>query len=70
MGLFDGEEEKTLDFIQPEVVSLPKKSWKKKPMLKEQFENLPAKQVSVDTLSDEDKSVQYVERRWFRTVQR
>ena len=55
MGLFDGEEEKTLELIEPEVVSLPKKSRKKKPTLKEQFENLPTKQVPVDTLSDEDK---------------
>ena len=70
MGLFDGEEEKTIQYIKPEVFGQTKKTRKKKPMLKEQFENLPAKQVSVDTLSDEDKSVQYVERRWFRTVQR
>ena len=55
MGLFDGEEEKPLELIEPEVVSLPKKSRKKKPTLKEQFENLPTKQVPVDTLSDEDK---------------
>ena len=55
MGLFDGEEEKPLELIEPEVVSLPKKSRKKKPTLKEQFENLPTRQVPVDTLSDEDK---------------
>lgn len=55
MGLFDGEEEKPLELIEPEVVSLPKKPRKKKPTLKEQFENLPTKQVPVDTLSDEDK---------------
>lgn len=55
MGLFDGEEEKPLELIKPEVVLLPKKSRKKKPTLKEQFENLPTKQVPVDTLSDEDK---------------
>lgn len=39
MGLFDGEEEKPLELIELEVVSLPKKSRKKKPALKEQFEN-------------------------------
>ena len=55
MGLFDGEEEKPLELIEPEVVSLPKKSRKKKSTLKEQFENLPTRQVPVDTLSDEDK---------------
>ena len=55
MGLFDGEEENPLELIEPEVVSLPKKPRKKKPPLKEQFENLPTKQIPVDTLSDEDK---------------
>lgn len=55
MGLFDGEEEKPLELIEPEVVSPPKKSRKKKPALKEQFKNLPTRQVPVDTLSDEDK---------------
>lgn len=55
MRLFDGEEEKPLELIEPEVVSLPKKPRKKKPTLKEQFENLPTRQVPVDTLSDEDK---------------
>lgn len=55
MGLFDGEEEKPPELIEPEVVPLPKKSRKKKPTLKERFENLPTKQVPVDTLSDEDK---------------
>lgn len=55
MGLFDAEEEKPPKLIEPEVVTLPKKSRKKKPLLKEQFENLPARQVSVNTLSDEDK---------------
>ena len=55
MGIFDGEEEKPLELIEPEVVSLPKKPRKKKPTLKEQFENLPTRQIPVDTLSDEDK---------------
>ena len=55
MGLFDGEEEKPLELIEPEVIPLPKKPRKKKPTLKEQFENLPTRQVVVDTLSAEDK---------------
>ena len=55
MGLFDSEEEKPLELIEPEVVSLPKKPRKKKPSLKEQFENIPTRQVPADTLTDEDK---------------
>ncbi len=55
MGLFDARAEKPLELIEPEVVSLPKKPRKKKPALKEQFENLPIRQTPVDTLSDEDK---------------
>ena len=35
MGLFDSEEEKPLELIEPEVVELPKKPRKKKPTLKE-----------------------------------
>ena len=55
MGLFDSEEDNPLELIEPEIVSLPKKPQKKKPTLKEQFENLPTRQIPVDTLSDEDK---------------
>ncbi|MED9903215.1 MAG: IS66 family transposase [Lachnospiraceae bacterium] len=55
MGLFGPEEEKPLEIIEPEVVPLPPKSRKKKPTLKEQFENIPTRQVPVDTLSEEDK---------------
>ncbi len=55
MSLFDAEEEKPLELIEPEVVELPKKPRKKKPTLKEQFANIPTRQVMVDTLSDEDK---------------
>lgn len=55
MSLFDTEEEKPLELIEPEVVELPKKPRKKKPTLKEQFANIPTRQVMVDTLSDEDK---------------
>ncbi len=46
-------EEKPLELIEPEVVELPKKPRKKKPTLKEQFANIPTRQVMVDTLSDE-----------------
>ena len=55
MRLFDAEEEKPLELIEPEVVELPKKLRKKKPTLKEQFADIPTRQVIVDTLSDEDK---------------
>lgn len=55
MSLFDDEDEKTLEVIEPEVIELPKKPRRKRPTLKEQFENLPTKQIIVDTLSDEDK---------------
>lgn len=55
MSMFDSEEEKPLELIEPEVVELPKKTRKKKPTLKEQFANIPTRQVMVDTLSDEDK---------------
>ena len=55
MGLFDAEEEKAPELIEPEVVTLPKKPRKKKPTLKEQFGNVSTRQVPVDTLSDEDK---------------
>lgn len=55
MGLFGPEEEKATEIIEPEIVPLPQKSRKKKPTLKEQFENIPTKQVPVDTLFEEDK---------------
>ena len=55
MSMFDSEEEKPLELIEPEVVELPKKIRKKKPTLKEQFATIPTRQVMVDTLSDEDK---------------
>ena len=55
IDLFGSEDEKPLEIIEPEIVSLPVKSRKKKPTLKEQFENLPTSQVFVDTLSEEDK---------------
>jgi len=57
LSLFDtpSEEEKPIEVIEPEVVELPKKSCKKKPTLKEQFQNIPTRQVTVDTLSAEDK---------------
>ena len=57
LSLFDTpfEEEKPIEVIEPEVVELPKKSCKKKPTLKEQFQNITTRQVTVDTLSAEDK---------------
>ena len=55
MSFLDSEEEKPLEMIEPEVVEIPKKPRKKKTSLKEQFENIPTRQVKVDTLSDEDK---------------
>lgn len=64
MSLFDAEEEKPLELIEPEVVELPKKPRKKKPTLKEQFANIPTRQVMVDTLSDDIKSVLSVELRF------
>ena len=55
MGLFDSEEEKPLELIEPEIVVLPKRPRRKKPTLEEQFGNIPTRQVPVDTLSEEDK---------------
>lgn len=55
MNLFDKEEEKPAEIIEPEIVTVTKKPRKKKPTLQEQFENLPVSQVVVDTLSDEEK---------------
>lgn len=57
MSLFENlpEEEKPVELIEPEVVEQPKKSRKKKPTLTEQFKDIPTRQVTVNTLSDEDK---------------
>ena len=57
MSLFENlpEEEKPVELIEPEVVEQPKKSCKKKPTLAEQFKDIPTRQVTVNTLSDEDK---------------
>lgn len=56
MSLFENhEEEKPVELIEPEVVEQPKKSRKKKPTLAEQFKDIPTRQVTVNTLSDEDK---------------
>ena len=55
MRLFDSEEEKPLELIEPEIVVLPKRPRRKKPILEEQFGNMPTRQVPVDTLSEEDK---------------
>ena len=49
------EEEKPVELIEPEVVELPKKPRKAKPSLKEQFEGIPVRQVTVDTLTEEEK---------------
>lgn len=56
MSLFENpEEEKPVELIEPEVVKPSKKSRKKKPTLAEQFKDIPTRQVTVNTLSDEDK---------------
>ncbi len=56
LSLFDNfEEEVPVEVIEPEVVESPKKTRRKRPTLQEQFKDLPARQVIVDTLSDEDK---------------
>lgn len=57
LSLFDtpSENEKSVELIEPEIVELPKKSRKKKPTLKEQFKDIPTRQVPVDTLSAEDR---------------
>ena len=49
------EEEKPVELIEPEVVELPKKPRKAKPSLKEQFKDIPVRQVTVDTLTEEEK---------------
>lgn len=57
MNLFESlpEEEKPVELIEPEIVGTPKKPRKKKPTLKEQFKDIPTRQVVVDTLTDEQK---------------
>ena len=57
LSLFDtpSEDEKPVELIEPEIVEQPKKSRKKKPTLKEQFKDIPTRQVPVDTLSAEDR---------------
>ncbi len=57
LSLFDTkeEEEKPTEIITPEVVSTKETPRRKKRSLKEQFENIPVRQVVVDTLSAEDK---------------
>jgi transposase len=57
MSLFgtSPEKEKPIELIKPEIIPLPKKTRKKKPTLKEQFKDIPVRQVPVDTLSKEEK---------------
>lgn len=55
MDIFGSEADKPVELIEPEVVEITKKTRKKKPTIKEQFENIPVRQVVVDTLSEEEK---------------
>lgn len=57
LSLFDTpfEEEKPMELIEPETVEQPKKSRKQKPTLREQFKDIPTRQVPADTLSAEDR---------------
>ena len=57
LSLFDtsSEDEKPAELIEPEIVEHPKKPRRKKPTLKEQFGDIPTRQVTVDTLSAEDR---------------
>ena len=57
LSFFDSPsvEEKPVELIEPEIVEQPKKSRRKKPALKEQFKDIPTRQVLADTLSAEDK---------------
>lgn len=55
-GELPEEEEPPVELIEPEIISVTsKKPRKSKVTLEKQFENLPTRQVPVDTLSDEDK---------------
>ena len=49
------EEEKPVELIEPEIVELPKKTRKAKPSIKEQFKDIPVRQVMVNTLTEEEK---------------
>ena len=57
LNLFDDleEDEKPVELIDPGIVPLEKRFRKKKPTLKEQFKDIPTRQVTVDTLAEEDK---------------
>ena len=56
LSLFDNpDEEKPVERIEPEIAEAPRKSRRKKPTLKEQFKDIPTRQVLADTLSAEDK---------------
>lgn len=57
LNMFDEsiEEEPPVEFIEPEVVAVMKKTRKKKSTLEEQFKDIPTRKVYVDSLSDEDK---------------
>lgn len=57
LNLFDEirEDEPPIEFIEPEIVPITKKSRKKKPTLEQQFKDIPSREVLVDTLSEEDK---------------
>lgn len=57
LNLFDEitEDEPPIEFIEPEIVPITKKSRTKKPTLEQQFKNIPSREVLVDTLSEEDK---------------
>lgn len=58
LNMFDEspEEEPPVEFIEPEIIPVTKKSRKKKPTLEEQFRDIPTRAVYVATLSDEDKT--------------
>lgn len=57
LSLFDisSEEETPTELIEPEIVEKSVRSRRKKTALKEQFKDIPTRQVFVDTLTDEDK---------------
>lgn len=55
INMFEEAEEALPEIIEPEIVSLPKKSRKKKPTLEEQFKNIPTREVRIDSLTDQDK---------------
>ena len=59
LSLFDDpshEPEKPVETIEPEIVPAPEKTRKRKPSLKEQFRDVPTRQVIVDTLTDDEKT--------------